>query len=342
MRNYKCLKENNFSKDKYTLTPIRDEDKYDILNWRNAQIEFLRQQNPLSQEQQDDYFKTVVAQLFEQEKPLQILWSFLLDGKLIGYGGLVHIDWKNKTAEISFLTETSRNVSPEIFVSDWINYLSILKKVAHEDLNISSIYTYAYDIRPNLYVALEKSGFSETKRIKNFIEIKDELKDVVIHTFYFNRLKMRFAKLADVDLYYNWANDALVRQNSYNSEEIKYNQHGDWFTNKLNSKDCFFYFFLNEENIPVGQVRIDKSKDEIIIGISIDEKYRGKGLGAQMLKQGCEDYLYKFPKDEIIAYIKEENVSSINQFIKAGFVKTANVIVNECNSFRFEKCKINE
>ncbi len=164
----------------------------------------------------------------------------------------------------------------------------------------------------------------------------NELKDVVIHTYYLN-VNFRFATLSDADLYYKWANDSIVRQNSFNTSEISYEQHINWFTNKLNSTDCFFYLFLNEENMPVGQVRIDKSNNEIIIGISIDENHRGKGLGLQLLNQASNDYLHKFPKSEIIAYIKEENIASINQFSKAGFVKTENVMVSECKSYRFKK-----
>ena len=336
MRQYKCLHINQFSEGIYTLVPIRDEDKYDILNWRNSQIDILRQQTPLTKEHQDNYFKTTIAKLFEDEQPKQILWSFLENGKLIGYGGLVHIDWKNKSAEISFLTDTSRNQTKEQFISDWYNYLSILKTIAQKHLIFNSIFTYAYDIRPNLYIALEKAGFKETKRIKNFIEINSELKDVVIHTHYFN-IKFRFAELSDADLYYKWANDTLVRQNSFNTSEISYEQHINWFTNKLKSKDCFFYLFLNNENTPLGQVRIDKSNDEIVIGISIDENFRGKGLGVLMLNQACDDYLLKFPEAEIIAYIKEKNTASINQFGRAGFIKTGDIMISESESYRFKK-----
>jgi RimJ/RimL family protein N-acetyltransferase len=335
MRSYKCLQVNVFSEGVYCIVPIRDEDRYDILHWRNSQIDILRQQAPLTKEQQDIYFKTTITQLFEQEQPKQILWSFLENNQLIGYGGLVHIDWQNKSAEISFLTETSRNNSKEQFILDWTNYLILIKRLG-KSLNFNSIFTYAYDIRPNLYIALEISGFKETKRLKDFIEINSELRDVVIHTFYFN-LNFRFAEPKDAELYFKWANDKLVRQNSFNTSEIMYQQHIDWFSHKLNSKDCFFYLFLNEENVPVGQVRIDKSSEEIVIGISIDENYRGKGLGTQMLNQACDNYLLKFPKAEIIAYIKEENTASIHQFSKAGFIQIENVVINECNSYRFKK-----
>lgn len=328
-----------FSKDNYSLVPIRDQDKYEIMNWRNAQISILRQQATLTKEQQDNYFKTTVAQLFEQEKPEQLLWSFLLNKKLIGYGGLVHINWTNKTAEISFLTETSRNASKEVFVSDWVNYLSILKTIAQDQLHFHSIYTYAYDIRPNLYVALEKAGFKETTRLKDHVEIDGKLKDAVTHTFYFDALTMRTATANDVDLYFNWANDKVVRENSFDSSEINYEQHVKWFNTKLNSKDCFFYLFTDANNKTVGQVRIDKTNEEVVIGVSIDANYRGKGFGKQMLDMASKAYFKQFPEATIIAYVKEVNTASIKLFKSAGFIKMGTLKVGTDNSIKFQKNK---
>jgi hypothetical protein len=104
MRNYRCLTQQEFAKGELKLVPIRDEDKYSIMKWRNEQIAILRQKSPLTKENQEKYFKEVVEKLFETDQPSQLLFSFLEKGNLIGYGGLVHIDWENKNAEISFLT----------------------------------------------------------------------------------------------------------------------------------------------------------------------------------------------------------------------------------------------
>ena len=95
--------------------------------------------------------------------------------------------------------------------------------------------------------------------------------------------------------------------------------------------------FFDEKDNAVGQVRIDKSDEEIVIGISIDENHRGKSLGTIMLNQACNDYLSRFPLAVIIAYIKEENIASINQFSKAGFINTQSVMINECKSYKFKK-----
>lgn len=340
MRAYKCLHTNEFSEGAYLLTPIRHEDRFEIMRWRNEQLDILRQQKPLTITQQEIYFGTVITDLFGTDKPSQLLWSFLENGRLIGYGGLVHINWEKKTGEISFLTETSRNKSNEEFIADWKIYLSILKKIAAEQLKFNFIFTYAYDIRPNLYIALEQSGFEETQRLPKHTEINGELKDVVIHKWYCSNLKMRLANTTDADIYYNWANDELVRKNSYQSNEINYQEHITWFNQKIKSGSCFFYIFETEAGNPVGQVRIDSSNNEVIIGVSVDKDFRGKGIAAEMIERASENYMNHSKKATITAYIKKENTASIKQFQKAGFIIENEVVISGIPSFRLLKKEI--
>lgn len=184
MRNYKCLTKNTFKSGAYSLIPLRDEDKYAIMQWRNQQLDILRQKQLLTEEQQEKYFASVVNELFNQEKPQQLLFSFLKDDILIGYGGLVHIDWESKNGEISFLTETKRNSDKTQFLTDFSVYLEILKEIANSQLNFIKIYTYAYDIRPYLYDVLLKNNFLEEARLKNHIIVNHKNYDVLIHSFF--------------------------------------------------------------------------------------------------------------------------------------------------------------
>lgn len=334
MRRYKCISQVEFNRGKYSLAPIRDEDKYEIMRWRNEQLEVLRQNTVLTSEQQDAYFKTIVDALFDQGQPRQLLFSFFENGKLIGYGGLVHIDWKSKIAEISFLTETARNSNTETFLNDWTNYLSLLKEMSNDFLNFNSIYTYAYDIRPHLFVALEKSDFKETKRIKNEVMIGELKKDVVIHTLKLNPLTMECATKTDALLYFQWANDVEVRKNSFQSEPIRYDDHIEWFSRKLVDPDCRFYLFKNEKSEATGQVRISKTDAEIIVGISIDSKHRGRGYGSKMLRMACQDYFDTKHVNEITAFIKEGNISSLIIFKRIGFVESEKIKVNGVKSLK--------
>ena len=106
MNCYKVLNKQNFSVGNYSIVPIRYEDRFEIMKWRNEQIYHLRQDKPLTVDNQEYYFKNIVVNLFDQEKPNQILFSFLENDKCIGYGGLVHINWIDLNAEISFIMDT--------------------------------------------------------------------------------------------------------------------------------------------------------------------------------------------------------------------------------------------
>jgi hypothetical protein len=87
MNFYKCLNTQEFVSREYKIVPIRLIDRLDIMKWRNEQMYHLRQKQPLTVEDQENYFSNVVSKLFVEDQPNQILFSFLENGKCIGYGG---------------------------------------------------------------------------------------------------------------------------------------------------------------------------------------------------------------------------------------------------------------
>lgn len=178
MRHYKPLNSQSFAVDEYSIVPLRDEDKYDIMNWRNEQIYHLRQKSPLTKKSQEQYFATTISELFQQEHPDQLLFSFLRQKKCIGYGGLVHINWFDRNAEISFIMNT--HLEKNEFHKNWSIYLSLLEKMAFEELNFNKIYVYAFDLRPHLYEVLESEHYFLDARLKNHVRYENEYIDVVI------------------------------------------------------------------------------------------------------------------------------------------------------------------
>ncbi|HLP13040.1 MAG TPA: GNAT family N-acetyltransferase [Flavobacteriales bacterium] len=146
-------------------------------------------------------------------------------------------------------------------------------------------------------------------------------------------LTLRMADKNDCDLYYKWANDELVRANSFHSGNISYEKHVLWFNDKINDRNTFFYLFTEHGNMPAGQVRIEKKEKETVIGISIDEAFRGKSLAAKMLVMASNDFLSKFPQEKILAYIKTSNQASYRAFLKAGFMLRETAVVSGAESY---------
>ena len=157
MNHYKNLSIQETSIGDYALVPIRMQDRECIRVWRNQQMYHLRQQQALTVEQQEAYFETVVAKLFEESEPKQLLFSYLHKGECIGYGGLVHIDYQKKSAELSFIMNTELEI--DAFETHWTNYLQLIEPIAFNGIQLNKIYTYAFDLRPHLYPVLTKNGF---------------------------------------------------------------------------------------------------------------------------------------------------------------------------------------
>lgn len=180
MRNYNCLTNSIFQQGSFSIVPLRYEDRLDILKWRNEQIYHLRQNKPLTVEDQENYFKNVVDTLFDQEQPSQILFSYLENDICIGYGGLVHINWTDKNAEISFIMNTG--LEKDDFQKHWNIYLGLIEQVAFKEMNFHKIFTYAFDLRPHLYEVFDLAGFTKEARLKEHCFFENKFIDVVIHS----------------------------------------------------------------------------------------------------------------------------------------------------------------
>lgn len=331
MNSYKILYKQIFKSGNYSLIPIRSEDRFDIMKWRNEQIYHLRQNKPLTAEDQDIYFNNVIPKLFQQDLPTQILFSYLEGDKCIGYGGLVHINWIDKNAEVSFIMDTKLEECE--FHKHWGIYLDLLFQVAFDELKLHKIYTYAFDLRPHLYEAIKAKGFKKEAVLKEHCLYDNEYKDVVIHSVINNYLSLRKITSKDKTLVYEWSNDELTRANSFNSKQISFEEHSIWFDNKLADKNAFYYI-CETKGTPAGLIRFDLNSNKLVIGITVDRKFRGKNLSSKFICKGCETVkqILDLP---IYAYIKNTNIYSIKSFEKAGFIYEGDLKINDIDSYEY-------
>ena len=151
-------------------------------------------------------------------------------------------------------------------------------------------------------------------------------------------LTFRKATIEDCGLYHSWANDPLVRSQSYDTGSIDLDAHTKWFKERVNNAGFYFFIFQNESQQNIGQVRITKDKDNMaIIGLSIDSLHRGKTYAAQMLNMASNSFLTENRTYIIYAYIKNSNDASINSFIKANFVFEKELIFHDQPSVLYIK-----
>lgn len=140
--------------------PIRWRDREQIRHWRNSQMSVLRQDSILSYHDQQIYFTQVVRPDLLSFDPKNILVGIERNSRLIGYGGLVHICWTQRVAEVSFLTSNYLSTS-EHYTPLFLDFLEYIKEVAVREVHLQRITSETYAFRTNTISALEKSGFSE-------------------------------------------------------------------------------------------------------------------------------------------------------------------------------------
>lgn len=312
---YKCLNRNSYKESTYEIVPIRYQDRFVIMKWRNEQMYHLRQSKTLTEDDQERYFSNVVAHLFDKEQPEQILFSYLKNDVCIGYGGLVHINWTDKNAEISFIMNTA--LEKEHFHFNWRTYLGLLEKVAFAELGLHKVYTYAFDLRPHLYEALESSGFLREAKLKEHCSFQGHFRDVVIHS-QLSPYFLRALSQEDKALMYHWANDPDTRNNSFSIDDIPYEKHSSWFDTKLHDSSATYYMCFYK-GIKSGIVRFDRMENHSLVGINIAPEQRKKGLSSVFLQLATRMYFEMFPEAVILAFIKKSNIASVKSFEKAGF-----------------------
>ncbi|NCP83747.1 MAG: GNAT family N-acetyltransferase [Flavobacteriaceae bacterium CG_4_9_14_0_8_um_filter_34_30] len=149
--------------------------------------------------------------------------------------------------------------------------------------------------------------------------------------------KITYRKITnkDIDLLFEWSNDELTRENSFNTNRIDYVEHQEWFLKKINNKNAL-YLISEVNNIPAALIRFDMEKDFALMGINLDKKFRGKGLSFIFLNDCCILFFEKY-KLPIKAYIKDNNFASINIFLKAGFILEETIVYKNQKTHVYEK-----
>ena len=310
---YKCLGQNKFSIGEYKIIPLRFEDRLDIMKWRNEQMYHLRQNKLLTEKSQENYFKTLIAPLFDQCNPSQILFSYLKNNECIGYGGLVHINWRDKNAEISFVLNT--NLESNEFSLHWSNFLGLIEQVAFKEPFFHKIFTYAFDLRPHLYSILEHENYKNTAILNEHCFFEDTFIDVYIHEKK-NTFSLKKVQHEDIKLLFKWVNDTEVRKNSLNTDLIEWENHFNWFINKLSNPKSKIFIFENE-NTKIGQIRIENIENRWVINYSIDKDHRGKGYGFLMTNA----LLRRYNNFKFLAIVRSENTPSQKVFEKLNFIR---------------------
>ncbi len=163
------------------LRAVQPGDIEAIRQWRNAQMDVLRQSTTITPEVQQRYFDEHVWPQKIVSHPEQILLAIEINGGLIGYGGLVHISWRDHRAEVSFLLAPPIEFDSSMRSLIFANFLRLLQELAFLDLSLNRLWTETYSNRTVHIHTLENAGFQLEGRLRNHICLKNLYLDSLIH-----------------------------------------------------------------------------------------------------------------------------------------------------------------
>lgn len=153
-----------------------------------------------------------------------------------------------------------------------------------------------------------------------------------------SHLTLRRATEQDMMLYFEWANDPVVRQNAFSQEPIPLEAHKSWFAKKLADKNTVMYV-LESDGVPAGQIRFDLVEPHLFeIGYTIASEFRGKGLGTVILQtstQQLERDKALFKPFTMRGVVKQENIPSCKAFLSAGYEEKNNLQPYTTTSLRY-------
>ena len=148
-------------------------------------------------------------------------------------------------------------------------------------------------------------------------------------------LRLRRARVDDVLLLWEWANDPDVRAASFSSAPISWETHVAWFTERLGldikicpeekpgQKRSLILIAEDEDATPLGQIRFDSRPDgEWEVDVSVAKSMRQRGMASQIILLGVQVLMKEDSNVRVHAFVKSENVASIKAFERAAFRQT--------------------
>jgi UDP-2,4-diacetamido-2,4,6-trideoxy-beta-L-altropyranose hydrolase len=135
-------------------------------------------------------------------------------------------------------------------------------------------------------------------------------------------LRLRPATADDEALLLGWANDAEARRQAFHTKPITPRDHHAWFARRLaHPADCLIFVATSSAGTPVGPVRFERSNELWTISYSLDAAFRGLGLARPLLAAGIEALRARAPGARLEAWVKPDNVASLQVFRRLGFAE---------------------
>ncbi|HMO61134.1 MAG TPA: bifunctional UDP-2,4-diacetamido-2,4,6-trideoxy-beta-L-altropyranose hydrolase/GNAT family N-acetyltransferase [Ferruginibacter sp.] len=141
----------------------------------------------------------------------------------------------------------------------------------------------------------------------------------------FNELQLQaslsFIKAAKehLDITYQWAANATVRAYSFNQNPIPFQEHQDWYLQKIEQDSCV-YLLAKLGDAFIGSLRFDIKEGKALISYLVAPEQHGRGLGKVLLAKGLNYFAQiNTTATHATGYVLPQNTASVKVFERLGF-----------------------
>lgn len=178
---YFVMRDADIRVGKFRASAVQPSHIENIRQWRNDQLAVLRQDRPITSEEQSHYFNTLVWPDKAAKEPRNMLLSYHFENRIIGYGGLVHISWRDKRAEVSFLLDPDHTKHGIDYEQAFATWLEMMKLLAFDVLLLSRLTTETYQTRSENISVLDQAGYKREGLLRGHVLIEGSPVDAILH-----------------------------------------------------------------------------------------------------------------------------------------------------------------
>ena len=148
-------------------------------------------------------------------------------------------------------------------------------------------------------------------------------------------LRVEPAGAAHALLVWEWANDPVVRSNSFMTAPIPWDDHQAWWHRKLAAPDVRMWLLMDGDR-PAGQIRYERRTADVAeVSVSVAAAERGRGLGTAILRMTATLAFRELGVAELLGWVKVDNTPSVRAFERAGYARTGPEVVHGTPCYRF-------
>jgi len=169
-----------------------------------------------------------------------------------------------------------------------------------------------------IYEHFGETDFS-THDLFRFLDKNPDLVQINSHIKQKEFVNLRKAEEKDIEFLFKLRNEKYVYENSRVARKVGRDEHNNWSGPVIKGKTNKELFIIEYERERVGQLRLDYSKNEAEVSISIRAEFHGKGVGTRALLIAMVDTRNKHKVKVLSAEVNKNNPASQRLFEKVGF-----------------------